>query len=358
MVRSRTARTRAGLGLAAMVVAATLAILVPARPVEAQTNGCPTVGANFGGTGPFAVTVQAESVTTYYSPTNLGSNGCARHPVILWGNGTFTTPTVYDGLLRHLASHGFVVAAANTSNAGTGTEMLQGLTQLTQWNGQAGNRFFQRVDVDRVGTTGHSQGGSGAMRAAQDPRVDTAFPVEGGFFNSTGLSVTVPTLFLAGETDTLTPGIRSAYQAAAATIPAAYAELAGAGHLVPLGDGGGFRPAITAWARWRLMGDATAGAQFLGASCGLCTSPAWSDYQANARLQQLGGGDPGPGPGPGPGACVQAVNSAHVQAGRATAFLIFAFAVGSNNYLGTTSATTSLRQTATSPPTWSLVTAC
>jgi hypothetical protein len=355
MSRSWTARTRAGLGLAVTVVAAALTIVAGAHPVQAQTNGCPSVGGNFGAAGPFPVTVQAESVTTYYSPTNLGANGCNRHPVILWGNGTFTTPTVYDGLLRHLASHGFIVAAANTSNAGTGTEMLQGLTQLTQWNGQSGHRFYQRVDVERVGTTGHSQGGSGAMRAAQDPRVDTAFPVEGGFFNSTGLTVTVPVLFLAGETDTLTPGIRSAYDAATG-IPAAFAELAGASHLVPLGDGGGFRPAITAWARWRLMGDATAGAQFLGANCGLCTSPAWSDYVANARLQQLGGGDPGPGPGP--STCVRAVNSAHVQAGRATAFLIFAFAVGSNNYLGTTSATTSLRQTATSPPSWEHVTAC
>jgi len=34
--------------------------------------------------------------------------------VILWGNGTFTTPALYDGLLRHLASHGLIVAAAES----------------------------------------------------------------------------------------------------------------------------------------------------------------------------------------------------------------------------------------------------
>jgi acetylxylan esterase len=57
------------------------------------------------------------------------------------------------------------------------------------------------------------------------------------------------------------------------------------------------------------------------------------------------------------GQCVTAANSAHVQAGRATAFLlVFVVANGSNDYLGLTSATTSLRQTATN--TWTRVTSC
>lgn len=71
------------------------------------------------------------------------------------------------------------------------------------------------------------------------------------------------------------------------------------------------------------------------------------------------GCDPGPGPGPtgtqpgGPGACQTAANSAHVQAGRATSWLIFAWAKGSNNYLGSMFATTSLREGPTG--TWTRV---
>jgi hypothetical protein len=64
----------------------------------------------------------------------------------------------------------------------------------------------------------------------------------------------------------------------------------------------------------------------------------------------------GGGPGPDPGQCVRAVNSAHVQAGRAAAFLFFVWATGSGNYLGLTSATTSLRQT--SPGVWTRVDSC
>lgn len=35
---------------------------------------------------------------TLYTPADPGANG-VRHPVITWGNGTFTTPSFYDGFL-------------------------------------------------------------------------------------------------------------------------------------------------------------------------------------------------------------------------------------------------------------------
>ena len=62
------------------------------------------------------------------------------------------------------------------------------------------------------------------------------------------------------------------------------------------------------------------------------------------------------GGGGGGSQCVQATNTAHTQAGRATSFLFWAWAAGSGNYLGLVSDTTSLRQT--SPGVWTLVTAC
>jgi hypothetical protein len=341
--------------LSLVFVAVGLLAVAPARAdaagtVGTQTNQCtPPAATNYGNTGPYAVTTQTDSVHTIYSPSNLGSLGCTRHPIILWGNGTLTQPSWYDGLLRHLASHGFIVAAANTSNAGTGQEMLAGIDKLRGFNGQAGNRFNGRVDLDRVGSTGHSQGGSGAVRTAADSRVDTTFPIEGGFFAGSAFTYRVPTLFLAGENDTLKAGIRAQYDATR-NVPAAYAELAGASHLTPLGNGGGFRGAATAWARWQLMGDTAARNQFVGSSCGMCSSNDWAVYEANSLLG--GGGNPPPEQGE----CVRAVNTAHVQAGRATAFLIFAFAAGSNDYLGLTSATTSLRQSA--PGTWEMVANC
>lgn len=113
-------------------------------------------------------------------PARLG--GCRAHPVVLWGNGTGSTPSTYAGLLRHLASHGFIVAAAGTGSAGSGREMLAGLDHLAAEHRRPGSPFHGRVDLDRVGATGHSQGGAGAIGSGADPGVDTVVPIQPGPF--------------------------------------------------------------------------------------------------------------------------------------------------------------------------------
>jgi hypothetical protein len=69
-----------------------------------------------------------------------------------------------------------------------------------------------------------------------------------------------------------------------------------------------------------------------------------------------GGSGGGGGGGGGATDCTRATNAQHVQAGRATQWLIWAWAKGSNGYLGANWATTSLREGPAG--TWSLVTAC
>jgi hypothetical protein len=246
------------------------------------TSGGAGGGGNYGAGGPNQVRVTREQVTTFYYPATMAAG--TTYPVIIWGNGTFTQPSWYDGLLRHWASHGFIVAAANTSNAGTGTEMLAGIDNLTTKNNTAGSPFYHKVDLAHIGASGHSQGGAGTMKAAQDPRVKTAFPIEGP---GSAAGVHGPVIYFDGENDApLTAASISAFNAMGA-VPGAYAELAGANHLVALGGAGGFRAGTTAWALWQLKGDTAARAQFVGANCGLCTNRAWSKYQANAQLAQL-----------------------------------------------------------------------
>jgi hypothetical protein len=195
------------------------------------------------------------------------------------------TPSAYDGLLRHLASHGFIVAAANTTNAGSGQEMLAGLDWLTAANGTAGGPFAGTVDLANVGTVGHSQGAIGALAAAKDARVKAIIPLEGA---GAGLSASgKPTIYFVGQNDTVASpdAIKGAYDAG--TGPTAFAELAGAGHLTMLGDAGGFRSAVTAWARWQLAGDTAARGVFLGPDCTLCNTQVWSRYLTNSQFQAL-----------------------------------------------------------------------
>lgn len=251
------------------------------QPPTTPATGFPSVGTAFGARGSFAVTVDDAAEHSYYRPATLGANGL-RHPVILWGNGTGTTPSAYDALLRHWASHGFIVAAAKTSSAMSGAEMLRGLDQLTTFNGTASSVYYGKVDLTRVGTSGHSQGAFGAVAAARDPRIRTAAPLQGG---GTSIGSTASVLFFAGSNDTIVSPtlVRSAYSRAT-RARAAYAELQGATHFEGTYSGGNFRPAATAWLRWQLTDDANAKPLFTGAACGLCTDASWK-FERNASFQ-------------------------------------------------------------------------
>jgi len=57
-----------------------------------------------------------------------------------------------------------------------------------------------------------------------------------------------------------------------------------------------------------------------------------------------------------PGSCMRATNTQHAAAGRASVFWFWAWATGSNGYIGLSSDTTSLREGPTG--TWTMVTAC
>jgi hypothetical protein len=88
---------------------------------------------------------------------------------------------------------------------------------------------------------------------------------------------------MAGQLDTIMSpqSVRATYQAM--RVPAAFGVLNGATHVTGAGNGGGFRFAVTAWARWHLMDDENGRAQFVGTRCGLCSSLSWR-YETNASF--------------------------------------------------------------------------
>lgn len=262
------------------------AAAVPAAAATALLNAPATE--HWDRPGPHQVSVMHETVTTFYYPSDIAASP-TRYPVIIWGNGTFATPSVYDALLRHWASHGFIVAAANTIAANSGTAMRAGIDRLTVLDGTAGSPFRGKVDLARVGATGHSQGGAGAINASADGRVTTTVPIQPGPLAATS-AVHGPALYLAGQNDTIVrPAWVRAFYTATTQVPAIYAELAGATHFTTVGDGGGFRGITTAWFRYHLAGDQSARSMFYGPGCGICSDSAWSKVERNARALQIPG---------------------------------------------------------------------
>lgn len=218
---------------------------------------------------------------TIYRPETLGQGG-ARHAVVLWGNGTGQRPAGYAAILNNLASWGFIAAAANTTNAGTGVEMLACLDWLTAENGREGSPYQGKVDTTKVGTSGHSQGGGGAIMAGRDPRVRATAPVQPytlrlGYEAGAQTQQHGPMMMTSGGADTIArPDVNQQIVFDQANQPVFWATLKGSSHLVPMQGGGVYPGIITAWFRYQLMGDERAAALFRGVGCGYCVSADWT----------------------------------------------------------------------------------
>ncbi len=88
-------------------------------------------------------------------------------PIVTWGNGTGANPSDYGTLLSHLASWGFTVIASTLPDTGSGRQLLQGAHDLVDADDRMGSPFFHHLSVHEVAAVGHSQGATGAVRAAE-----------------------------------------------------------------------------------------------------------------------------------------------------------------------------------------------
>jgi len=204
-----------------------------------------------------------------------------RHPIVIWGNGTYTSPASYRGMLEHWASHGMVVVAAMTPNAGTGREMGGCLDDILDENTRDGSIFQNKLMPLRVAVAGHSQGGGGAIMLGQDLRVTTVIAIQPyvtgrGHEASAWEAQQGPMLLLSGAEDyTAPPSEQQQLVFDAANVPVFWLTLRGASHLAPMYTGGSYLGPMTAWLRWRLRNDTQAARLFENESCELCSDPRW-----------------------------------------------------------------------------------
>jgi hypothetical protein len=146
-----------------------------------------TIEQTYFATGPWPVTYapayaccdsKGNPFDVFY-PTPLGANGF-RHPVLLWGDGSFAVPKQYKYFLTHLASWGFVVAATTDKSTGTGATILDSLNLMKAEQTKPGGTFQGKLDLMNVGALGHSQGADGVINAITHSGGDikTVVPIE------------------------------------------------------------------------------------------------------------------------------------------------------------------------------------
>ena len=246
-------------------------LLFSAQALALNTGGGNDPFAPYAEEGPHAVTSEAAGdECTVFRPAQLDDN----HPVILWGNGTGTSPNFYSGGLEHWASWGYVVVAANTTNSGTGEEMLGCLDEISA------SAMADQLDLSKVGTSGHSQGGGGSIMSGQDERVTATAPmqpyVQGlGHASSSQDKQSGPMLLLSGSADFLAgPENNQAPVFEVTNVPVFWANSEGTSHFAPIGRFGVYRGMSTAWWEFQLKGDGEAADLFTGPCLG-CELEGW-----------------------------------------------------------------------------------
>jgi hypothetical protein len=214
---------------------------------------------------------------TIYRPANWVDG--EKYPVITWGNGTCAQPEGYGALLRYVASYGFVIIASNSRWVGGATEMLHGLDFLEAANEDSESPYYHRLDLEKIGAMGHSQGSAGTVNAAADPRVKEVI-----LFNA-GATAPKPFMAISGEMDitNYTPAsMAMAVEAAPEAAYLFYHQVVGLGplkgHLTLMLQPERVTEATGAWWRMRFNDDADARKVFVGASCTLCGRTAEFDF--------------------------------------------------------------------------------
>jgi hypothetical protein len=204
-----------------------------------------------------------------FHPTNMTGN----HPIITWGNGTGAPTFIYYPILNHLASWGFVVIASDSPMTQSGNEMIEGVDYLIEQNSNTTSKYYGMLDTKHIGTTGHSQGGGGAINAATDPRVTATAPIA----PSPGLidKVNGPIFLIAGKSDLIvSPLMVYFYCYLSAPEGTIFGTVSNMGHFGFLGDMGKIRGYLTAWFMSHLQGDNYAAQAFIS-ECEICNNNQW-----------------------------------------------------------------------------------
>lgn len=222
--------------------------------------------------------------------TNTGDNGggvlaypkrlsdTQKHGVVLWGPGGGEKPGKYEGLIRRLASHGFVVIATSESPDGI-DRGKPALDWLENKNNTPGDPLYQKLDMTKVGASGHSMGGlQSEEMLIRDDRVITAVlnnSGDMGHSDATRIPATKTFAIVYGEGGMERPNAEGDYNNPGVKAPGCLIKMSGGqGNECQQGECGwghgsgpwGGMAATVAWMRWHLGGEEFRKADFVGST--------------------------------------------------------------------------------------------
>ncbi|MBE6719309.1 MAG: fibronectin type III domain-containing protein [Ruminococcaceae bacterium] len=229
----------------------------------------------------------------------------SKRPVILYCNGTgsnYEKSPETAVFLKKAASYGFICLTNTDQNTGTGVSMDAGMTALIGFNGNKKHKFYNKINIDKVGLAGHSQGATCCLNLASKGKYENskhfktifacslptpeleASPIQNCPYDAS--LVSLPTLMLAGTGSTdatfIAPLETSLLPAFSKIKSDVYlARMKGVEHADSIYK---THPYMIAWFEYRLNSDKTAAKAFIGKSPELKTNKAWQDFKRKVKV--------------------------------------------------------------------------
>ena len=232
-----------------------------------------------------------------------------KFPVVIFVNGTGVKASKYPALMEHLASYGFICIGTEEEYAWNGfaAEMcvrlinkLNDNESLEGYNDKetGTNPFYNHIDLNNVGITGHSQGGVGVANAVTvmehkdifktavmlSPTNKTLATALEWDYNPSLITIPIFLMSSTGQSDenlvVNLKGMEEIYNSIPDSVTKVMARRNDADHGYMLYYADGY---VTAWFCWQLQGDEEASKAFVGDTPELITNSLYQDQHFNIK---------------------------------------------------------------------------
>ena len=107
---------------------------------------------------------RVKSLIIYY-PNEMIIYPGKKYPLVIMVNGTGVEYQKYEPTLKHLSSWGFIVAGNDDPSTALGDSAVTTLEYILKLNDTNISMFYNKIDKEKIGLSGHSQGGCGVFNA-------------------------------------------------------------------------------------------------------------------------------------------------------------------------------------------------
>jgi hypothetical protein len=209
--------------------------------------------------------------------------GGVTHPIIVWGNGSTNTVDIWSSFLSRVATYGFVVVAPEQTQV-TADHMNKAIDYVVKLATDPTSGDCGKIDTTKIGSTGYSRGGGGAITVSSDARITSTF-----IFASNGQvkNIKAPWGIIGGAADTTFDWASIKTAVTGSTQPAFGAVLTGVDHNGVAANAKS-QEGYIGWMRWRFMGDKAGHDMFVGPSCQICAdTTAFTEFVKTPTFDSL-----------------------------------------------------------------------